>query len=104
MFQYVFGLTAEHTTYAGKAYFGMEFFGEGADTLEDAEAKALRVATSRVANKVSRFETGRFRISVRKPCASCKITGIKAGCRRKACPDCKGRGTTDVAEHIFTVG
>ena len=35
MFQYVFGLNAERQAYSGQLYFGEEFFGQGADSLEE---------------------------------------------------------------------
>ena len=99
MFQFVFGVTAERKAYNGGSYFGHEGFGQGADSVEDAEAKAQAYLSKVYA---STFETGRYKLSVRKPCRSCAVTGVKAGCKRKKCPDCEGRGTTDVFESIFT--
>jgi len=100
MFQFVFGLSAERISYYGAKFFGQEFFGAGADSVESAIEDAARVAASYA--KTAQYETGRFRVSVRKPCRTCKVTGIKPGCKRKACVDCAGRGTTDVAEYRFS--
>ena len=95
--QYVFSVHPERKAYPATApcYFGMDSYGCGVDSVEEARECAARyVATYQL---FPHSETGRFRVVVKRPCDTCRVTGIKPGCKRKACPTCDGRGTTEHA-------
>ena len=101
MFTYVIGLQAEREGYNGVRYFGMEFWGQGVESIEEGERVARQAAEKHACSSL--FETGRFRLQVRKSCQTCKVTGIKPGTKKKKCQTCSGWGGTDVAEFVFEV-
>ncbi len=108
MFSYVISIHPERKSYFGVVYTGEDSYGRGVDSLEEADALLSSYASAHYAkldDATLRAEiyTGRYTIKVRKPCRACAVTGIKAGCKRKKCPECDGRGTTDIAEHTVDV-
>jgi DnaJ-class molecular chaperone len=105
--EYVFSVHPERAAYTGAVYFGEEWSGAGADSLDEVSALAARFAASHVASipeAVARVGvyTGRYQVRIRKPCRACDVTGVKPGCKRKACEACAGRGTTDVHETVIS--
>ncbi len=107
-FALVFGIASERNAYKGPAYFGADEYGHGVDTIEEAEAALARYAASSMARLsapivAAGIYTGRFVARVRKPCRECAVTGVKAGCKRKKCPACAGRGSTEVVDLVVSV-
>ena len=97
MKRFIFSVHPERKAYPATAphYFGMDSYGCGVDSVEEARADAQRYVASYQVFPPS--ETGRFRVVVKQPCHVCAVTGVKPGCKRKACPTCNGRGTTEHA-------
>jgi DnaJ-class molecular chaperone len=105
--EYVFSVHPERNTFSGARYFSEECTGMGADSLDEVEVMATRIAARHAARLPAsvvsaRIYTGRYQVRIRKPCRVCSVTGIQHGCKRKACEACAGRGTTDVHDVVIS--
>jgi hypothetical protein len=58
------------------------------------EAEALAEAERFLPRDLEMYRAG-VCIEISRRCATCDVTGVKPGCKRKKCPACNGRGTVD---------
>lgn len=90
-----FGISIEH--FYGHEQLGRAFecYGFGVDSLEEAleEGQTLMAFQRKVSSAGTKLRLLAYRF-----CASCGVTGIKRGCKRKACPDCQGTGRVETIQ------
>ena len=105
MMNYIFNVAPQKVYYNGTTGFTPETFGTGAMTLEECEAIARKYARrshdGSVQAGLGAIYTGWFKVEVRKPCATCRVSGIKPGYKRKKCETCEGRGAVEVHTFVF---
>lgn len=66
-------------------------WGSGYSFGATSEAEALALAERALPGQLERHRGG-VCIEIARFCETCKVTGIKPGCKRKKCLDCAGRG------------